>query len=1239
MLQRYNRGGEDESEMHVKSREVWSFSRAIKKRERGTTPREDGGSKGVIQLVVVLFPSRVPALLLHRPLHPRPTKAISSTAPRRGSESRTRQRVLRVWLAWLLERKFWQSHHQTNQLALNSQYHTLKPDRPLACCVFTKRILISRFDRCSFSVSKRHEVDHAMDIRTTTTQNVDPTAGRPPMMDNSPPPSFLPPLIHHSSKREGKRARKKRLHTLYPFAAPLRGQLELKSSETALTAINILVRRAERVYIPDLALRLLKKRASHAAPVQEGETHYVQYNDAGWFPLCVYCPRGEDDLTEGFQGFLNTKFGLFSISRIDTDQNAAFPGEGENKGQALSWPRRKQKVIASSAPHYRRRFCLANEVPCPPKAKGPGIVALPRLRADAKYSKSLQNLGGGHDPAHREPPVRSATGYRAFRISRHAPSLNLSFSLGHIPTIDYLDLTATHALPGSSAIVIQVRLFIAEEGTKIPPRPSYASPEPRCGHFPANYPYLPHCSALWVNLEGGEEFVSPRRKATHSHKLGLSSRSVLRRIPQQLTQAAHKSHTHGPPQIPPPNHYAIPLTLFCKPAPLLREKKYSNKILREKKKKIQHGTGKTPIPPAALLWTEHCIPTSKPPYGVSTNSRLVFVSLPALITQKAKSRQSLEPKYSRHPFTEVNKASTVVSSLAVTNPMTGLPEVVPMRTRFRTPPQHPTPYFSSHASTGTGNRIVSTSEEGAWRYRIDSILLEYLGWLCQAGDSLDGTRHIFPVPVIGNWTAGCLQPTASSTVESDPGHFPIEEKQQKDGMLSSPAAFSQISKLPRDYSSLLSTLDSHLGQSRCRWSPTKNPDMLGLSTYRKRKEERMWSFLEPFLRWLTWHPRNPLTPDPIPMPSSPNFDSWTASLELVTSRALRALAEPSQRNALSRLFFFSFSTKAPSPVAVTDPGDTYLHAHLTMPPNSNLLSSRIYQVTRSLLAQKAEPEKLSPVVNYEHIAITRGFHLVVYTCPHKTAGIGCGSNTINLTIPHYQPHHARTTSATLGQFSISRAVDRENTATQLQYRQSSIGGEEKKDASSFLIGVSSALSNSTQLKDGKLVSREFGLTNKDEGRATTGKPAYTPDAATPTDPCFSPAGAMRYAAVWAHTCVCFSAVQCLYTFYREYFLICLISINNRSPVFSLCYPLLPPPQSQNQMKPELNASLRPAAPPPPHSRKGQKRHDILAKDIKQGRHGAATRCKPQGSSAVRIPNGVRAPPQTQAMKPPYEPPN
>lgn len=110
-------------------------------------------------------------------------------------------------------------------------------------------------------------------------------------------------------------------------------------------------------------------------------------------------------------------------------------------------------------------------------------------------------------------------------MSRHALSLNLSFSLGHIPTIDYLDLTAVHALPGGTrpgaklghnckgplppsyshlndyaghrkeAIRCTARLFIAEEGTEIPPRPSYASPEPRCGHFPANYP-VPHCSAL-----------------------------------------------------------------------------------------------------------------------------------------------------------------------------------------------------------------------------------------------------------------------------------------------------------------------------------------------------------------------------------------------------------------------------------------------------------------------------------------------------------------------------------------------------------------------------------------------------------------------------------------------------------------------------------------------------------------------------------------------------------------------
>lgn len=111
---------------------------------------------------------------------------------------------------------------------------------------------------------------------------------------------------------------------------------------------------------------------------------------------------------------------------------------------------------------------------------------------------------------------------------------------------------------------------------------------------------------------------------------------------------------------------------------------------------------------------------------------------------------------------------------------------------------------------------------------------------------------------------------------------------------------------------------------------------------------------------------------PRPMPSSPNFVTQgegmdggrrggrepvnperRASLELVTSRALRSSAEPSQRNAPSRLFFLS--TKAPSPVAVTDSGGTYTHT-LQPPPASNLLFSRIYQVIRSLLAQKTGTE-------------------------------------------------------------------------------------------------------------------------------------------------------------------------------------------------------------------------------------------------------------------------------------------
>ncbi|KAK1713497.1 hypothetical protein BDP67DRAFT_39982 [Colletotrichum lupini] len=120
------------------------------------------------------------------------------------------------------------------------------------------------------------------------------------------------------------------------------------------------------------------------------------------------------------------------------------------------------------------------------------------------------------------------------------------------------------------------RLFIAEEGTKIPPRPSYASPEPRCGHFPATCPYLPHCSAhdagrptckvVWVNLEG-EEFVSPRRKATPSHvpflphpeKLGLSSRSVLRCPSPKLRPNGDAAGPAKPPQpqVDTPAAYAV----------------------------------------------------------------------------------------------------------------------------------------------------------------------------------------------------------------------------------------------------------------------------------------------------------------------------------------------------------------------------------------------------------------------------------------------------------------------------------------------------------------------------------------------------------------------------------------------------------------------------------------------------------------------------------------------------------
>lgn len=107
--------------------------------------------------------------------------------------------------------------------------------------------------------------------------------------------------------------------------------------------------------------------------------------------------------------------------------------------------------------------------------------------------------GGDHDPAHRDPPSipLQLTGHSAYPATRlHSICLPLSGMSRRL-----INLTATHALPGSmrhevklghnckgpppssyshlhsyaghrkEATWFTARLFIAEEATKIPPRP------------------------------------------------------------------------------------------------------------------------------------------------------------------------------------------------------------------------------------------------------------------------------------------------------------------------------------------------------------------------------------------------------------------------------------------------------------------------------------------------------------------------------------------------------------------------------------------------------------------------------------------------------------------------------------------------------------------------------------------------------------------------------------------------